>query len=122
VQVAAGNRLPGTPERSAFAELAWRPVAHPWGFQTAIEAVHTGKLHVNDANDDAAPAATVFNLRASFAQQLDGWRFTQLLRLENAADKHYAGSVIVGEANRRYFEPAPGRQWLVAFTAQYAFR
>ena len=121
-QIASGNRLPGTPERSAFAELVWRPRAHPWGFHAAIEAMHTGKLYVNDANDDAAPAATVFNLRAGLEQQLDRWRFTQLLRLENAADKQYAGSVIVGEANRRYFEPAAGRQWLFALTAQYAFR
>jgi iron complex outermembrane receptor protein len=122
VPVAAGNRLPGTPERSAFAELAWKPVAGPSGFHAAVEAQHNSRLYVNDANDDAAPAATVFNLRAGFAQQVEGWRFSQLIRLENATDKRYAGSVIVGEANRRYFEPALGRNWLLAVTARYEFR
>ena len=29
--------------------------------------------------------------------------------LDNLGDRAYAGSVIVNEANRRYYEPAPGR-------------
>jgi iron complex outermembrane receptor protein len=28
-------------------------------------------------------------------------------------DRRYAGSVIVNEANGRFFEPAPGRTWLL---------
>ena len=32
-----------------------------------------------------------------------------------------AGSVIVNEGNRRFFEPAPGRNWLVGVTAQLTF-
>jgi iron complex outermembrane receptor protein len=31
------------------------------------------------------------------------------------------GSVIVNEGNQRYFEPAPGRTWLVGVNAAYAF-
>jgi iron complex outermembrane recepter protein len=41
--------------------------------------------------------------------------------VDNLADKTYVGSVIVNEANRRYFEPAPGRTWLVGANATYAF-
>ena len=119
--VQAGNRLPGTPERSAFAELAWAPRQAWGGFQAAAEVVHTGRLYVNDANDDAAPSATVLNLRASLVQKVGDWRFSQLLRLENAFNRHYAGSVIVNEANGRYFEPAPPRGWLLAVTAQHPF-
>jgi iron complex outermembrane receptor protein len=122
VAVPAGNRLPATPERSAFAELAWAPKAAWGGFNAGVEVVHTGKLFVNDANTDAAPAATILNLRAGFAQRHEGWTFSQLLRLDNASDKNYAGSVIVNEANGRFFEPALPRNWLVAFTAKHAFR
>ncbi len=121
VPVQAGNRLPGTPERSAYAELAWRPRAAWGGFNAAAELVHTGRLWVNDANEDAAPAATVYNLRTGFAQQVGGWQLAQLLRLDNATDKRYAGSVIVGDANKRFFEPALPRTWLLALTASYAF-
>jgi iron complex outermembrane receptor protein len=37
-------------------------------------------------------------------------------------DKIYAGSVIVNDANSRFFEPALPRNWMVAFTARYEFR
>ncbi len=122
VNVPAGNRLPGTPERSAFAELAWTPRGAWGGFNSGIELVHTGKLYVNDANVDAAPSATVMNLRVGFAQKAGGWTFSQLLRLENATDKTYAGSVIVNDANSRFFEPALPRNWMLALTAKHEFR
>jgi iron complex outermembrane receptor protein len=118
---ADGRRLPGTAERNAFAELAWSPRGAWAGFQTGVEIVHTGALAVNDANTDAAPAATTLNLRAGFAQSLGGWRFTQLARLDNATDRRYAGSVIVNEGNSRFFEPALPRNWLLAVTASHAF-
>ncbi|MDQ6684283.1 MAG: TonB-dependent receptor [Pseudomonadota bacterium] len=119
--VAVGNRLPGAPEHNAYAELAWAPRA-PWaGFNTALEVVHSGRIWTSDGNDDKAPAATVYNLRAGLAQQAGHWRFEQRLRLDNATDKRYTGSVIVGDANKRYFEPALPRSWLLALSASYAF-
>ena len=119
IAVAAGNHLPGAPERNAYAELAWAPRAAWAGFNAGLELVHTGRLYASDANDDAAPPATVFNLRSGFAQQAGRWRFSQLVRLDNASDKRYAGSVIVNDANKRYFEPALPRNWLLALTARY---
>lgn len=120
--IPAGNRLPGTPERSAFAELAWTPPGAWGGFNAGVELVHTGKLYVNDANTDAAPAATVLNLRAGFMQQAGGWTLSQLLRVDNATDRNYAGSVIVNEGQARFFEPALPRNWLFAFTARHTFK
>ena len=111
--VAAGNRLPGVPERSAFGELSWRPARAWGGFNAAIEAVHTGRLFVDDANSDAAPAATVFNLRVGWAQRIDEWAISELVRVDNLTGRSYAGSVIVNEASRRFFEPALPRTWQV---------
>jgi iron complex outermembrane receptor protein len=122
VPIPAGKRLPGTPERSAFAELAWAPKAAWGGFNAGVELVHTGKLYVNDANSDAAPAATVFNLRAGFSQQFGALRLRQLLRVDNVGDRTYAGSVIVNEGNQRFFEPAQPRNWMAGLTAQIEFR
>ena len=84
--------------------------------------MHRGQLFVNDANDDAAPAATVVNLRAALSQQVGNWRLSELLRIENAGDRNYAGSVIVNDGNKRYFEPALPRHWLLGVTARYEFR
>ena len=122
VTVPAGNRLPGTPSRSAFAELAWAPAQAWGGFNAAAELVYTGALYVNDVNDDAAPAATVFNLRAGLAQSVGGWSLTERLRIDNLANRRYAGSVVVNEGNRRFFEPALPRNWMLSLTAAYAFR
>jgi len=33
-------------------------------------------------------------------------------RVDNLANHRYVGSVIVNEANSRFFEPAPTRTWL----------
>ena len=121
VPVAAGSRLAGTPERSGYAELAWAPNAAWGGFNAGVELVHTGRLYVNDANSDHAASSTVFNLRSGFVQQLDGWRLVELVRLDNAGNRRYAGSVVVNDANQRFFEPAPPRSWLLAVTARYAF-
>jgi iron complex outermembrane receptor protein len=113
-----GNRLPGTPDRSAFAELVYLPWA--W-IEAAVEAVHVGRIFVNDANEDFAPASTRVNLRLGMKYRFGSLDIEPLLRLDNATDRKYAGSVIVNEANRRFFEPAPSRNWLVALTARYRF-
>ena len=80
-----------------------------------------GRMAVDDRNTDFAPAATMFNLRVALAQQRDRWSFREFLRLDNIADRNYVGSVIVNEGNRRFFEPAPGRTWLLGASAAYAF-
>ncbi|APV51848.1 hypothetical protein BWI17_20530 [Betaproteobacteria bacterium GR16-43] len=116
-----GKRLPGTPERSAYAELAYAPPNAWGGFSAAVEAVYTGRLYVNDANDDFAPSASLVNLRAGFLQRVGAWELQALFRVDNATDKRYSGSVIVNEGNRRFFEPAPPRGWLAALTARYRF-
>ncbi|MBC5784822.1 TonB-dependent receptor [Ramlibacter sp. USB13] len=117
--VPAGNRIPGVPRVTGYAEVAWRH--KPWGLETALELRHIGDLPVNDLNTDFASASTVFNFRISATQVVNRWTFREFLRLDNLADKNYVGSVIVNEGNQRYFEPAPGRTWLVGVNALYAF-
>ena len=93
----------------------------PWGLETALELRHVGNMAVDDRNTDFAASSTVFNLRLSVAQVVNRWTFREFLRIDNLADRNYVGSVIVNEANRRYFESAPGRSWLVGANALYAF-
>jgi iron complex outermembrane receptor protein len=103
VPVAAGNRIAGTQRASAFAELAWRG-------EWALEARHAARTAVNDLNSDFAPGYTTLVLRWQRAWALrDGLKLELLARLENLTDRRYAGSVIVNEANGRFFESAPGR-------------
>jgi iron complex outermembrane receptor protein len=41
------------------------------------------------------------------------------LRIDNLLDRDYIGSVIVNEANGRYFEPAPGRSLLAGIDLRW---
>lgn len=99
---AGGNRLPGVPRRSGFAEVSWRR----GGGLAAVEGLWRDAVSVNDAGSDAAAGYGVANARLSV--QLPGG-FELMARVDNVFDRLYAGSVIVNETNGRYFEPAPGR-------------
>lgn len=140
-RVAAGNAIPGTPERFAYAELAWRPqgasaaaavppavggaagaFGRQGGTHVALEVLHVGRIFANDLNTEQAAAYTLVNLRAGLEQRLGDWRLRQFVRLDNVADKRFAGSVIVNDANGRFFEPGPGRTWLVGLSLGRAFR
>jgi iron complex outermembrane receptor protein len=117
--VPAGNRLPGVPRTSVYAELAWEH--RPWGWQAALEWRHVGRIAVDDANSDWAPAARTVSLRASLTQKVGRWTWNEFLRVDNLADRAAVGSVIVNEGNRRFFEPAPGRSWVAGVNASYRF-
>ena len=116
--VTAGNRLPGVPKSHAFADLSWTGDHLAAG----IEAHASSRIHTEDTNQEkAAPGYGVVNVRANAVQQHGQWSFKQFVRLNNVFDHAYAGSVIVGEANRRYYEAAPGRNWMAGVTLAYRF-
>jgi iron complex outermembrane receptor protein len=117
--VSAGNRLPGVPPQSLYGELIWRYA--PWGFHAGVEARHNGKVFVNDQNSEAASPYTVWNLRAGFEQRARNWRISEFVRVDNVTDRQYIGSVIVSEANGRFYEPAPTRNYLVGVQASLQF-
>jgi iron complex outermembrane receptor protein len=118
--VLKGSRLPGVPNANLYAELAWQEAAGNWG--AALEAVAVSKIYAEDSNtEQAAPGYGVLNARITARQQWRGWRFKQFARLNNLLDKNYVGSVIVGDTNKRYYEAAPQRNWLLGASALYQF-
>ncbi|MCX7274596.1 MAG: TonB-dependent receptor [Burkholderiales bacterium] len=123
VTVPAGNRLAGSADQLAFAELVWRPplAGALAGLQIAGEAVQVGRIMVNDANSDSAAPYALMNLRVGLTRETRGWRLSPFLRIDNVADRRYVGSVIVNDGNRRFFEPAPGRTWVTGVSAAVTF-
>ena len=117
--VAPGSQLPGVPAKQAYGELAWAPGGYG-GFNAAVEAQYVDKLFVNDRNTDAAPAYTIANVRAGLAQALGRVTLREFARVNNLFDRRYAGSVIVGDTNSRFFEPAPGRNWFIGLNVDVA--
>ena len=119
VTVNSGSRLPGVPEQSLFGELVWRYA--PVGFHAGVEVRHSGKVYVNDPNTESAAAYTVWNVRAGFEQRGRKWRIAEFVRVDNVGDKEYIGSVIVSEANNRFYEPAPTRNVMAGVQASLQF-
>ncbi len=119
VTVAAGSKLPGIAAVNFFGEVVWRHA--PSGFHAGVEYRHSGKIYVNDQNAAAADAYNVWNLRAGMQQRGKGWKLTEFLRIDNVGNKNYIGSVIVAEANNRFYEPAPGRNYMIGVNAELQF-
>ncbi len=117
--VPAGNKLPGVPRTSLYAELQWHHFES--GFSAALEARHNSRVYVDDQNSDAAATYTIANLRIGLVQKAGGWRISETLRIDNLTDRAYIGSVIVADGNGRFFEPAPPRALSIVLSARYAF-
>ncbi len=117
--IAGGNRIPGIPRASLYGELAWQNEA--LGLETALEWRHIGKIYVNDGNGDAAPHVDLLNWRVSLSHKFGQWVIREFVRVDNLTNRSYSGSVIVNEGSGRYFEPAPGRNFLVGLGAAYTF-
>ena len=115
--VPAGNRVAGTQRSSGFAALAWQS---PGYGEFALEWRAAGNTVVNDRNTEAAPGYGLWGLRWSNQVELGGaWRGQWLLRVDNAADRRYAGSVIVNDANGRFYETGAPRQVMLSLRLSY---
>jgi len=118
--VRKGSRLPGVPNANLFGELAWKSSGDALG--VALEAIASSKVYAEDANlEKPAPGFGIFNARVQAKQAFGGWQFREYVRVNNIADRQYVGSVIVGDANKRFYEAAPGRNAMAGVSAQYAF-
>ncbi|MFN7887178.1 MAG: TonB-dependent receptor family protein [Betaproteobacteria bacterium] len=107
--VAAGNRLPGVPAYSGYAALRYLPGWADWTLEWCAQS----QLYVDDRNTQAAPGYGVVNLAVARSFVFGPTTVRGFVRATNLLDKGYVGAVIVNEANGRYYEPAPGRAWLV---------
>ena len=105
-----GNRIPGIAANSFYAALAWAP---PQGWRGGLEARALSKVWVNDANADAAAGYATFAGHVGYLARIGAFELSGFGRIDNLFDRGYIGSVIVGEGNSRFFEPAPGRTWSV---------
>lgn len=104
--VPAGTRIPGVPEQAFRAALRY---GGDVGWNATVESNAAGNVAVNDQNTQFAPGYGIVSASIGYGFELSDTRVSLFARLDNAFDRSYVGSVIVNEANGRYFEPAPGR-------------
>ncbi|MDD0817032.1 TonB-dependent receptor [Curvibacter sp. HBC28] len=119
VTIAAGRRIPGVAGRSLYTELLWQRADKAWEF--AIEGRAVGNMAGNDANTAWASGYGWLNARWLTRQQLGPCLVTGFVRVDNLLNRSYVGSMIVNQANSQFYEPAPGRQWLLGVKALWRY-
>ncbi len=107
-EVEADARIPGIPRADVFAELAWRSRDRRWS--SALEMRARGSIAVDDRNTDDAAGHARFAWRGEWTPRANA-RWRVYARIDHLSDRAQIGSVIVNEANGRFFEPAPGREF-----------
>ncbi|MEO6032217.1 MAG: TonB-dependent receptor [Burkholderiaceae bacterium] len=116
--IPAGNKIPGIARSVLYGALSWAPSQ---GLRGGVEGRVLSRVYVNDANSDAAAGHAMASAHLGYVKRVGAWELTGFGRVDNLFARRYAGSVIVGEGNGRYFEPAPGRTWLAGVSATLGF-
>lgn len=116
--VPAGKRIAGTAGNQTWLALDWKPTS---AWRLGMDWRRTGSIAANDANSVTAPAYGVLGASAGHTWQSGSWKLHTYARIDNLADKRYVGSVIVNESNGRFYESAPGRQWMLGANLSYQF-
>ena len=79
------------------------------------------RVAADDTNTRFADAYTIANLTFGFERRARNWRLAEFMRIDNLADKDFVGSMIVNESNQRFYEPAPGRRYMLGVRAKFEF-
>lgn len=113
-----GNYIPGIAKNQAFLALGWKPES---GLRAGVDVRYSDKIYVDDSNSDTAPSYVVAAANIGYKWTVKDWAFNTFARVDNLFDKDYSGSVIVNESNKRFFEPAEGRNWSAGLSVTKEF-
>lgn len=109
--VKAGARMPGVPDNYGSLRLEH---GQALGWRAGLTLNGVGSVTVNDIGSQHAAGYGLVGLDVSHGFALGGRSQLQLsARVDNLADRRYIGSVIVNDGNGRYFEPGPGRSYML---------
>ena len=99
-----GNEIPGIPESSVFAAVNYGGES---GFHAGLEGSYLSKVFVDDANSEAAPSFGLLGALVGYRFVQSWGRVNAFVRVDNVFDDDYVGSVVVNQAQGRYYEPGP---------------
>lgn len=112
----SGAQLPGLPEHFGFAGVSYHSDN---SFHARLEAVFSGTLYADNANNVAVDSYIVTNFRASKAFQSGPWLLRPYIGINNIFDERYNSNVRINAFAGRYYEPAPGRNVYAGITVRY---
>lgn len=110
----AGNRLPGLPRQTLFAEIAWQG---PDGIFLAVDSFAAGHLFADNANATRVPGYALLNLRGAW--QPGGSGPEVFAGINNLLDRETFANIRINAAGNRFFEPAPDRTFFAGIALRY---
>ncbi|WP_101674328.1 TonB-dependent receptor family protein [Alloalcanivorax mobilis] len=117
-----GNALPGLPENQLY--LEYRRDFAGGGF-AALETLMVDSVYAEDSNQTRVPGYALVNGRVGHRWQGAGQRaLTVYLSARNLLDRDYIANLRINTNSDRpldergYFEPGPGRTWIVGLEAK----
>ncbi|NNM01019.1 MAG: TonB-dependent receptor, partial [Gammaproteobacteria bacterium] len=115
-----GNDIPGLPEATFFAELAYRSDT---GWYAIWDILHVGDMFANDNN---SVASKVDSYRVSSLRFGRDFRFQDVTAspffgVNNLFEEEYFANVRINQGFNRYFEPAPDRNVFGGLNVRFPF-
>jgi iron complex outermembrane receptor protein len=108
----SGNREPGIPPHTLFAQLTH---SAPWGLTSTVTARWVDAYPVDDANTASNWAYTVVGFRVSLDRVLGRVAARPFAGVDNLFDERYNATVSVNAVGGRYYAPSAGRSVYVGF-------
>jgi iron complex outermembrane receptor protein len=103
------------PADDVSAQLTWQ-LTSAWRW--LISDSYVARVYADDANLNSAGGYELIGLSTDYTQSLGTGELRAFARLDNLANRRYAGSVIVNNTSAQYFEAGPGRALLVGLSYQ----
>lgn len=103
----SGNRLPGVPLRSGFAQIKYTHKG--WHLEYAHRMF--SEIFVDNKNSLSAPGFNVGNFRFSKTMIFQGRRVVPYIGINNIFDTEYYDNIRINAFGGRFFETAPGRNF-----------
>jgi iron complex outermembrane receptor protein len=89
------------------------------GWHARLEAIYSGSLYADNANEDAVDRYVVTNFRASRAFESGPWQLRPYVGVNNLFDERYNSNIRINAFGARYYEPAPGRNVYAGIDVRY---
>ncbi|HUE76582.1 MAG TPA: TonB-dependent receptor [Longimicrobiales bacterium] len=110
-----GSSVPGVRPWTLTSVLTGRPGA---GVQLELDFKRTGDMPADDANDVTVPGYAILDLRAAGPPiRIGAWHFEPYTGVQNLLDRAYVASVVPNAFGQRFFEPGPGRAFVIGLEA-----
>ncbi len=100
-----GNRVPGVPKQSLFAEASYD--RDDWYARVNLSA--HGHQYADNANDSRVAGYTVTSARIGWRLGQGGQSWEPYVGVDNLFDRDYYDNLRINDNFGRYYEPAPGR-------------